>query len=71
MPAKPAGVTVNLVMPHPIEPTPSLEGEDADRLLEQLENVCSPEEAKRRTDWARKLLSQVIVPKTDGRAAVE
>jgi len=58
-------------MARPIEPTPSLEGEDADRLLQELESVCSPEEAKRRTDWARKLLSQVIVPKTDDRVAAE
>ena len=58
-------------MARPIEPTPSLDGEEAERLLEELENVCSPEEVKRRTEWARKLLSQVIVPGADDRAAAE
>ncbi len=29
----------------------TLEGEDAERLLADLENVCSPEEMKRRTTW--------------------
>jgi hypothetical protein len=37
-------------MARPIEPTPILEGEDAERLLRDLENVCSPEEARRRSN---------------------
>jgi hypothetical protein len=50
---------------------PGFERSPAEQLLEELENVCSPEEAKRRTEWARKLLSKVIVPRPDDRAAAE
>jgi hypothetical protein len=32
----------------PIEPTPTLVGEDAEALLRELENMCSEEEAERR-----------------------
>lgn len=45
-----------------IEPTPVIEGEDAERLLEHLENVCSPEEARRRIAAAQKLLAKVLGP---------
>lgn len=40
-------------MANPIQPTPDLEGDDADRLLVELEQVCSPEEAQRRIEWAK------------------
>lgn len=53
-----------------IEPTPVLEAEDAERLMEQLENVCSPDEAARRIASARQLLATVLV-NGDERAAVE
>lgn len=65
------GATFQDVMARPIEPTPVLEGEDADQLVRDLESVCSPEEAKRRTEEARRLLSQVMVPTSDDRAAAE
>ena len=58
-------------MARPIEPTPVLEGEDAARLLEQLEQVCPPDEAERRVAAARKLLAKVMMPNGDGRAAAE
>ena len=58
-------------MARPIQPTPVLEGEDAERLLEELERVCSPEEAECRVAAARKLLAKVVVPKGDDRAAAE
>ena len=57
-------------MARPIEPTPVLEGDDAERLLDQLENVCSPDEAERRIAVARKLLTKVLVI-GDERAAAE
>lgn len=59
------------VMARPIEPTPVLEGEDAERLLRDLENTCTPEEARRRVAKARELLAKVMVPNPDGRAAAE
>ena len=58
-------------MARPIEPTPVLEGEDAERLLRDLENTCSPEEARRRVQKARELLAKVMVPNPDDRAAAE
>lgn len=58
-------------MARPIEPTPVLEGEDAERLLRDLEDTCTPEEVKRRVDEARKLLAKVMDPSSDGRAAAE
>lgn len=62
--------TFEPVMALPIEPTPVLEGEAAEELLQQLEDVCSPEEAKRRIAAARKLLAKVGLI-TDDRAAAE
>ena len=50
-------------MARPIEPTPILEGEDAERLLRDLENVCSPEEARRRIEWARAKRAEMMRPK--------
>jgi hypothetical protein len=44
-------------------PTPVLEGEDAERLLRDLENHASPEEMERRTEAAEKLLAEMTRPK--------
>jgi hypothetical protein len=41
-------------MARPIEPTPTLHGEDAERLLAELEQVCSPKEAEDRIAWAKR-----------------
>ena len=53
-------VTPKFGHPHsvakPIEPTPVLKGEDAERLLRDLEKVCSPEEAERRIGKAEAFL---------------
>jgi hypothetical protein len=46
-------------MSHPITQTPPLVGEDADELVEQLKNRCSPEEAKRRQAEAKYLLEKL------------
>ncbi len=53
-------------MARPIQPTPPLDGDDAEALLRDLENVCSPEEMKRRAEWARRELAEMMRPK--GRA---
>lgn len=58
-------------MARPIEPTPVLEGEDAERLLRDLESTCTPEEAKLRVQKARALLAKVMDPNPDDRAAAE
>jgi hypothetical protein len=58
-------------MARPIEATPVLEGEDAARLLAELEHVCAPEEAERRVAAARKLLAKVVVPDPNDRVAAE
>ncbi len=50
-------------MAKPIQPTPPLEGEDAERLLRDLENVCTTEEAARRVEWARRQLGELTRPK--------
>lgn len=60
-----------IVMARPIEPTPVLEGEDAERLLRDLERTCSPEEAKRRVRKARELLAKVMLPAADDTVAAE
>ena len=41
-------------MARPIEPTPTIYGEDAERLLADLEKVCSPEEGQSRIEWAKR-----------------
>jgi hypothetical protein len=51
-------------MARPIEPTPPVTGEDAERLLEQLEKVPPPEELARRIAEARKFVADVTSPKT-------
>jgi len=50
-------------MAKPIEPTPPLDAEDSERLLRDLENVCSPEEAERRRATAKRWLAEVTRPK--------
>jgi hypothetical protein len=50
-------------MARPIEPTPTLEGEDAERLLESLEHTASPEEIARRRERARAFVAEVTRPK--------
>lgn len=55
----------------PSKPTPVLEGEDAEKLLRDLENTCTPEEAKRRIQSARKLFAKVMVPAVDDSVAAE
>ena len=40
-------------MARPIEPTPTLEGAAADKLLSDLAEVCTPSEAQARVNWAR------------------
>lgn len=54
-----------LYMARPIEPTPTLQGEDADRLRRDLANVCSPQEAERRIEQARHALDELTRPKFD------
>lgn len=46
-------------MARPIEPTPPIVGDDADRLLEQLADVASPEEIERRREEGRRFLEEV------------
>lgn len=36
-----------------------LEGADAERLLEQLKDVCSPAEAQARIEWAKRELEKL------------
>jgi hypothetical protein len=50
-------------MASPIEATPTLYGRDAERLLADLENVCSPEEAARRIKYAREQVAEMMRPK--------
>ncbi len=52
-----------MLMASPIESTPPVDGEDAERLLEQLANVASPEEIARRKEEARRFLAEVSRPK--------
>jgi hypothetical protein len=46
----------------PIEPTPTLVGEDAEALLRELENVCSDEEAERRLKKANDFWEKNVRP---------
>lgn len=50
-------------MASPIEATPTLKGADAQRLLRDLEDVCSPEEAARRIERARAVRAEMMRPK--------
>ena len=49
-------------MARPIEPAPPLTGADADRLLDEPEQVAAPEEIARRREAARRFLAQVTGP---------
>lgn len=49
-------------MAKPIEPTPTLYGEDAEALLRELENVCSEEEAERRLKKANEFWEKNVQP---------
>ena len=46
----------------PIEPTPPLEGADADALLASLEGGASDDEMRRRTEEARRSLALIDAP---------
>ena len=46
-------------MAKPIEPTPTLHGEDAERVLVSLHIVAAPDELARRRDAARKFAETV------------
>lgn len=50
-------------MARPVEATPMLEGEDAERLLSELERVCPPDEAKRRIERAKRTRLEMMRPK--------
>jgi hypothetical protein len=47
-----------------IEATPTLHGDDARRLLDDLQRVCSPEEARRRIAMGKRLRAELMRPKT-------
>jgi hypothetical protein len=49
-------------MARPIEATPTLTGEDAERLQRDLANVCSPEEQRRRIEYAKRLRAEMMMP---------
>jgi hypothetical protein len=49
-------------MARPIEPTPTLTGDDAERLLNELERIASPEEIARREEAAHRFLAQASSP---------
>lgn len=51
-------------MARPIEPTPTLDGEDADRLLESLDKHASPAEMKERQRRAKEYLEEIRKPKS-------
>ena len=46
-------------MASPIEATPVLRGDDAQRLIDSLGDMCSPEEAKRRIAWSKDALAEM------------
>ncbi len=46
-------------MAKPIQPTPPVQGADAEALLLSLEQVAEPEEIERRRAWAERYLEQV------------
>jgi hypothetical protein len=50
-------------MARPIEPTPTLDGEDADRLLESLDKHASPSEMEERQRRAAEYLEEIRKPK--------
>lgn len=52
-------------MARPIEATPPLDAEDWSRLVRELEDVCTPEEAERRIAWARRELARMMIDPED------
>lgn len=54
-------------MARPIEATPTLYDQDAERLLADLEDVCTPEEAMRRIQQAKKQRAEMMRPKVTRR----
>ena len=50
-------------MARPIEPTPALEGQDAERLLASLKSGASDSEMAQRADSARKRVAQMMTAK--------
>lgn len=50
----------SLLVAKPIEPTPPLEGEEAERLLQQLQSHCSEEEAARRLQKANEFWQEFV-----------
>lgn len=50
-------------MARPINPTPPIEGDDAERLLEELEKTAPPDEISRRRKNAERYLKLVGHPK--------
>ena len=50
-------------MAKPIEPTPALQGQDAETLLASLDKTASPDEIELRTQRARQFLAAVKRPK--------
>lgn len=53
------------MMAKPIQPTPTLRGEDAERLLRDLVDACTPAEAERRIAYARRQLAEMTRAKID------
>ena len=52
-------------MAQPIQPTPTLSGIDAERLVEDLYSVVvTPEERTRRTEAARRRRAEMMLPKS-------
>lgn len=51
-------------MARPIEPTPTLDGEDADRLLESLDKHANSDEMKKRQRRTKEYLEEIRKPKS-------
>lgn len=56
-------------MARPIEPTPALAGEDAQRLRTDLKQSCSADEARRRMDQADRLWKTMQQPRGSDKAS--
>jgi hypothetical protein len=53
-------------MARPIQPTPTLRGPDAKRLVQELVSVvCTPEEKAHRTEEARRRQREMMRPKSN------
>ncbi len=51
-------------MEKPIEPTPQLNAEEWNRVMDDLENCCSADEAKERVFMARRLRAETMASET-------